>query len=332
MRDSTCTTSVWNGFVIDSSLQKYIREPVELGFGVLYSLIDIDTDRAYIGKTSSRKHGAIDRYRCHYRGTKRSVSLINRALKKHGAAKFAFVILSKHPIAELNDAEKAAIAQHGTVSPGGYNLRSGGEGGSEMHESSIKKLKQTVADPQWRADWLPKLRAAHTKEVDQRRVASFKSTVNAPGGNTKLKSAAAARMKNVDIQAKRKASFAVTMLKPDSKKAMSDSRKAAWEDPEYRLKQQETRKAQVASGEYGKRMRETGKKSQTEASKAKRLKSLTTTLQSKKHAYCTIVRSTALPYVCKLQDRVQGAFYVRRDGVSIGRASGKNLRFVCSIE
>ncbi|MBR0262104.1 MAG: helix-turn-helix domain-containing protein [Selenomonadaceae bacterium] len=97
-------------------------------YGIIYLLIDGTNDLEYVGQTI-RSFKA--RFRQHMRGDQ----YIDRVLQKRGADLFATAILKIcYSQEELDYWEKYFIKARNTISPNGYNLTEGGEGGKPCDE------------------------------------------------------------------------------------------------------------------------------------------------------------------------------------------------------
>ncbi|MDD9975904.1 MAG: GIY-YIG nuclease family protein [Candidatus Poribacteria bacterium] len=104
--------------------------------GCIYMWTNQVNKKRYIGKC----HGDVAiRYKDHIRG-KGSV-LLKRAIDKYGIANFSFDILHDSILDKfLDNYEIGAIRKYNTVSPNGYNLTYGGEGGKK---SEVSRRKQS---------------------------------------------------------------------------------------------------------------------------------------------------------------------------------------------
>ncbi len=104
------------------------------GMSVVYKLT-FASGKAYIGITKHKYPRA--RFREHACSVKSgSTKAVHCAWRKYGTPTFA--ILSVLPTEQICAAEQAAIREHGTLSPGGYNLTTGGEMTVHTSESRLK--------------------------------------------------------------------------------------------------------------------------------------------------------------------------------------------------
>ena len=100
--------------------------------GCIYKATCKTTGKSYVGQTRD-SNGFDARQKRHLRlglqlargGGARSNSIFHRAIAKYGADAFTWEVLLRCEVAQLDDAETAAIAEHRTVSPAGYNIREG---------------------------------------------------------------------------------------------------------------------------------------------------------------------------------------------------------------
>ena len=101
-------------------------------YGVIYTIIDGTNDFEYVGQT---KKTVEKRFKEHTKSPYR----IGKAIRKHGAENFVIAILKVcYSKAELDFWEKHFIKSRNTLSPNGYNLTEGGEGGTLCAESCAK--------------------------------------------------------------------------------------------------------------------------------------------------------------------------------------------------
>lgn len=108
-----------------------------MAYGIVYCLIDITSDREYVGQTVKT---AEKRFKEHAR----EEYYIGRAIRDIGAENFLIMILKEcDSKAELDRWEKHFIKSRDTLAPNGYNLREGGEGGKLCAES-IAKISATL--------------------------------------------------------------------------------------------------------------------------------------------------------------------------------------------
>lgn len=83
------------------------------------------TGEEYVGKTTKTLE---ERKKVHLKAMKTSKQFIHRAMTKHGVENFSWMILEEVK-SDIDGREKYWIEALDTLSPNGYNLSRGGEGG-----------------------------------------------------------------------------------------------------------------------------------------------------------------------------------------------------------
>ncbi len=121
---------------------------INMNYGYIYIIENDLNDKVYVGQTTNpelRKFAHL--------GGSSGCPLIRNTIKKYGRSHFDFVIIevcvSLH---QLNEREKYWVSKLGTLSPGGYNLTSGGEGMGFPSEETRDKLshsKRGKNSPWW---------------------------------------------------------------------------------------------------------------------------------------------------------------------------------------
>ena len=116
--------------------------------GSIYKIINTMNGKAYIGQTI---HDAVKgRVNDHLNQTQNGNRLIKQAIAKYGEDVFVFEILHDGIIPEFLDTlEIETIAKYNTVAPNGYNLTTGGEGGSRSQEAR-REISQAMNCPEVR--------------------------------------------------------------------------------------------------------------------------------------------------------------------------------------
>lgn len=126
-----------------------------MAYGIVYCLIDITSDREYVGQTVKT---AEKRFKEHAR----EEYYIGRAIRDIGAENFLIVILKEcDSKAELDYWEKHFIKSRDTMSPNGYNLTEGGEGG-KMCPEVCAKISATKTGQKLPPEVIAKLVKANT--------------------------------------------------------------------------------------------------------------------------------------------------------------------------
>ena len=105
--------------------------------GSIYKLTCIPSGKSYIGQTYRKVESRIIKE--HFGSGSTGCVLLEKAIKKYGKDAFTYEILHDGIIPELLDSyEIEAIKEHNTLVPNGYNLQTGGSGGSWSEESREK--------------------------------------------------------------------------------------------------------------------------------------------------------------------------------------------------
>ena len=104
----------------------------------IYCFTHIESGRQYVGQSID----CADRFKSHTTPRKGAAG-IKGAIMKYGVEAFKWQILEECKREELNEREIYWIAQLGTLSPGGYNLNSGG--GALTTFSKESKAKMSAA-------------------------------------------------------------------------------------------------------------------------------------------------------------------------------------------
>ncbi len=179
---------------------------------------------------------------------KRNLTALQQAIKKYGADNFLITILAEENAwIALCAMEIAAIAEHRTMSPHGYNLTRGGEGvpgfvptdedrartssstrAGMAHPDVKARLRACAqaraADPEWRAKVSRAKRGVKVKPASEQR--------------KRLISEARKREWADPVIRQRRLAAAVIMRKglsnPDIRKKASATGKSKWADPIYR--------------------------------------------------------------------------------------------------
>jgi group I intron endonuclease len=103
---------------------------------IVYKITNIVNSKAYIGQTT---RSVEVRWKEH-KNDKRACKALFRAIHKYGAENFVISILCRcDSVEELNKKEKQYIEELNSITPNGYNLRTGGFN-SLMSEDSKKKM------------------------------------------------------------------------------------------------------------------------------------------------------------------------------------------------
>lgn len=111
--------------------------------GCIYKITNTLSGKSYIGQT--RQDAEKTRIRDHLAG--KGNRIVKQAIAKYGKDAFTFEILHDGIIPEFLDTlEIEAIAKHNTLAPHGYNLTTGGDGGSRSEEAR-RKISEAMKHP-----------------------------------------------------------------------------------------------------------------------------------------------------------------------------------------
>ena len=108
--------------------------------GSIYKITNTANGKSYVGQTI---HDAVKgRISEHLNGKSGGSRLVRRAIEKYGKDAFTYEILHDGIIPEfLDDLEIEAIKKFNTIAPHGYNLKTGGEGGS-LSEETCRRISK----------------------------------------------------------------------------------------------------------------------------------------------------------------------------------------------
>ena len=146
--------------------------------GIIYCYKNLVTGKCYIGQTVDLKK----RIRTHKSlayGSSSSCTAFYNAIKKYGYDSFEFSILADGiaPGSELDARESEYISLLNTVSPNGYNLRSGGGARHYISEESRKRIavsnKKKWDNPEFSEKRLEKLKSKEYSDFLKSRIAAI---------------------------------------------------------------------------------------------------------------------------------------------------------------
>jgi group I intron endonuclease len=132
-----------------------------MAYGVIYRLHCVPSGRDYIGQTQQALRARWQQhvYDAHHRRSRGCV-ILYRAIRKYGRSAFTHEVLATAGSRkELNALEVNAIRKFKTIDGGGYNIRSGGQGGA--HSKNVRRKMSRIQ----RARWTPKLRAIASRKA-----------------------------------------------------------------------------------------------------------------------------------------------------------------------
>ncbi len=110
--------------------------------GFIYKITNTINDKVYIGQTSLTLE---KRFKGHlYHAKREPVTAIHHAMKAHGYENFGIELLREVPDKHMNLWEVAYIKRLESMSPDGYNMRSGGGQRTVLAEASKQKISAAL--------------------------------------------------------------------------------------------------------------------------------------------------------------------------------------------
>lgn len=129
-------------------------------FGEIYVIRNLLNGKLYVGQTT---RGVAQRWRGHIKGlvVGRTYHGLKGAMMKYGIDNFSLELLDTADTREELDAkERAWIASLGSLVPGGYNLKDGGQEGSSYSAESRERNRQAQLGKKHTAESKAKMSAA----------------------------------------------------------------------------------------------------------------------------------------------------------------------------
>lgn len=152
-----------------SILEHPLEEKPPPGFGFIYR-IQAPSKRCYVGKTTESvrarwmRHLKAWRYRRISGKRVRHCVALGNAIAKYGAERMQVSVLACVPLKELSAEEKRQIASCGSLTPGGYNLTPGGDGGPCSAEGR-KRIVMKLRGRTYSAETLARMSAGHRGKI-----------------------------------------------------------------------------------------------------------------------------------------------------------------------
>ena len=110
---------------------------------IIYKITNKKNGKVYIGQTVQK---LADRWKVHRYDMRRAdphCKILTNACKKYGIDSFEIEELAKvESLKELNTLEIELIEKYNSLTPNGYNIRKGGNGGGKHSEETRKKLSK----------------------------------------------------------------------------------------------------------------------------------------------------------------------------------------------
>ena len=176
-------------------------------YGFVYAITNNVNGKRYVGQTTKT---IAHRFKQHT-SLKGACRAIESAIKKHGAENFKIgVLATAENQEELNETETRLIGELGTISPNGYNLKSGGGQTGAVHEETKRIQRAQALTPERMAIFeamrkrvdvlekqrqngirlasvnIPKMKAGVTQESQKKKSASLKAHWSIPENIQKL--------------------------------------------------------------------------------------------------------------------------------------------------
>lgn len=104
----------------------------------VYKITNKINNKCYIGQSIN-----IERRFEEHKYTNRSSKHLHRAIKKYGVDNFSFEIVEECKREQLSDKEKYWIKYYNSISPFGYNLTIGGDGGNTFQYRTEQEMQET---------------------------------------------------------------------------------------------------------------------------------------------------------------------------------------------
>ena len=198
-------------------------------YGICYKAT-APSGKAYIGQTAS---DFCKRKSAHRKDTRNPCPL-HHALKKYGDAVQWEIVACAWDKEGLDFAETALIAQHGTLSPNGYNLKTGGANGKPCDETKAKLSAK--ASRQWNS---PEYRRKHAAAMSSPAVLKkMQKGVRKRNADPEFQEKHARAMREVfarpEVKERMSSVFKRLAQDPKERKRRSDFAKAQWENPAHR--------------------------------------------------------------------------------------------------
>lgn len=134
----------------------------------LYRITNKINKKIYIGQSVDPR----SRWTAHKRDAKKAVSVISKAIHKHGVDNFEFeVIASCIGWQNANDTETLLVTQYNCQVPNGYNVAPGGINAPKT-EAWKQMMRNHWADPAWRANQIDSLTVAQANRTPEEKVAT----------------------------------------------------------------------------------------------------------------------------------------------------------------
>lgn len=206
----------------------------------IYILTNRVNGKQYVGQSLD-----IDqRVNKHFSGHASNCSAIHNAIKKYGKNTFDIEIIEYPLISKeaLNAVEKWCITRFNTLSPAGYNLKTGGDSGGKNSEETKRKIGDRHRGRKLSNEHRLKISQTQVGKTisDQQRQKISKANrgrKRTPEQRRKISEATEKAMQRPDVRQKIEASQ--KPLSEDARRRIGNANRKKWEDPNFRKKQSE---------------------------------------------------------------------------------------------
>lgn len=141
-----------------------VNKPPDYVMGQIYIVTCKTTSMSYIGKTKTHRrdgnkwriHGFEKRWVDHLSEAINNVkenqcTYLNNAIRKYGKDDWDIILIHECELDILNAQESLFIKERNTLTPGGYNLTGGGDGGVNISIEQRSRISATVTE-YWKQD------------------------------------------------------------------------------------------------------------------------------------------------------------------------------------
>ena len=200
------------------------------GYGRIYCIQNKVDGKRYVGKTTKE---CAQRLRGHIRFAEKRVGLgmempyLWKAIVKHGSENFTVrELATAESEAELSALEIKWIAELGTMTPAGYNMHPGGEGGAAVGEA-LEKIKRS---------WTPARKERHAARMVELHAQGHYPTPPCTPGIIEKRTATLLANMTPESRARLSAQRRSEWLRPGQREKFSKRMREINSSPEYRAK------------------------------------------------------------------------------------------------
>lgn len=226
----------------------------------LYKISFTSTDKQYIGISSV---SAEQRFKTHCNPNNKSV--IARAIRKHEGVTLT-ILAECDDWGELCKMEMAAIAEHNTKSPNGYNCTFGGEGtwghevSDEFKQKNSERMKIRLASPEARKELSERAKKYFSSLEPGVHSARQKECLSCPETREKMSKAGKNRFASLEARKELSERAIKQFSSPVARAELAEMTKKRLSSPEAKAAHSAFLKAGFAPPEVRKKMSESAKK------------------------------------------------------------------------